>query len=219
MDQELYCELEPAEMKLYRQMVKNSIMELENEKVIAAPNVLTRLLRLSQMTGGYIDHQKVSSAKMKLLKETLGDILGAGKSPVIFCRFLDEIKGIEKYLQEQKINYSLITGATPMKDRGQEVEKFQTDDNCRVFLAQIQTAGLGITLTKSDICIYYSLSYSYADYEQSASRVHRIGQTQKVTYLYLIVQNSIDEKVLKVLRKKGDVAKMVVDDWRSFIAN
>ena len=102
------------------------------------------------------------------------------------------------------------------KDRGAIVANFQNNPETLVFLAQIDTAGLGITLTAADTCVYYSVNFNYAAYSQSLSRIHRIGQRHPCTYIHLVVEGTIDETVLKALAKKEDLAKTVVDSWRDF---
>jgi SNF2 family DNA or RNA helicase len=94
------------------------------------------------------------------------------------------------------------------------VEDFQTNPQTTVFLAQIQTAGLGITLHAASIEVFYSMDFNYASYSQALARVHRIGQRHPVTYIHLLVNKSIDEKVLKTLTTKEDLAKSIVDDWK-----
>ena len=83
-----------------------------------------------------------------------------------------------------------------------------------VFVGQIDTAGTGITLTAADTCVYYSVNFNYATYEQSLSRIHRIGQHHPCTYIHLVVEKTIDSMVLNDLAAKEDLAKAVVDDWR-----
>lgn len=219
-DQVLYCDLEPKAMRIYRQLQKESVAGLSKERVITAANVLSRLLRLSQVAGGWIDDdEQVSSAKLSLLEETLDDLLGAGKKVVIFARFLPEIRAIQKLLDKKAktgMGYGLITGAVPIPHRGDEVRRFQEEPDCRVFLAQIQTAGLGITLTAADTAIFYSLDYSFANYDQARARLHRIGQKNAVTYLHLVARGTVDEKVMETLRTKKSVADEVVDNWRAY---
>lgn len=221
-DQSLFCELESTAMSTYKQMAKEQVAELTETKKIIATNVLSKMLRLSQITGGYYRDEnehlhQVSTAKINLLKETLGDLLDAGKKVVVFARFLPEIAAIEQYLADSEIDHGCITGAVPIPERGKIVEKFQTDPNCRVFVAQSQTAGLGITLTAADTCIFYSLDYSYITYDQCRSRIHRIGQKNTCTYIHLLARGTIDEKVLGILRGKKSLADMVVDHWRDLL--
>ena len=103
-----------------------------------------------------------------------------------------------------------------MAQRGEAVRRFQEEPECKVFVAQIQTAGLGITLTAADTAIFYSLDYSFANYDQARARLHRIGQRNAVTYIHLVSRGTVDEKVLKALQKKKSVADEVVDNWRDY---
>ena len=220
-DQTQYCYLEPKAARIYNTMKEDSILELEKGEITAS-NILAKLLRLSQITGGYIALEAgaradcVSEAKFKLLFELLTDLLEVGKKIIIFVRFRPEIKAIRKELEARDIKYSLIDGSVKIPDRGNVVETFQKDPECKIFIAQIQTGGLGITLTAADTAIFYSLSYSYADYDQDKARNHRIGQTKKVTYIHLIAKDTVDEKVLRALKKKKNIADEIIDNWRDF---
>jgi len=220
-DQVMYCELEKDARRVYDQLVRESVAELSEENIVMAPNVLSRLLRLSQMTGGYlrVDEQTtlVSKAKMGLLEETLDDLIEAGKKVVVFARFVPEIEAIVKTLEKKKVAHGLIYGATPMDARGEMVESFQTDPAVKVFVAQVQTAGLGITLHAADTANFYSLDYSYANYDQCRARIHRIGQKNNCTYIHLVARNTVDEKVLSALAQKKDLADQVVDNWRELL--
>lgn len=220
-DQVLYCDLEPKAAAVYRQLKKESAARLSDEKILTAANVLAKLLRLSQLTGGYLGDgeggvEQISRSKMKLLDETLGDLLDAGKKVVIFARFVPEIQAIRQLLEKTRVGYEWIAGEVKMEARGGAVRRFQTDPDCRVFLAQIQTAGLGITLHAADTAIFYSLDYSYANLDQARGRIHRIGQKNMVTYIHLLAAGTVDEKVMGALRDKKNVADEVVDNWREY---
>ncbi|OPY59138.1 MAG: ATP-dependent RNA helicase RhlB [Pelotomaculum sp. PtaU1.Bin035] len=228
-DQILFCELEPKARRLYEQMRKESVAEilrlmedetLENNKVIAQ-NVLTRLLRLSQITGGFVapeggNVEQVSWAKFDLLRETVDGLLEAGKKIVIFANFVPEIKAICTFLENISVKYSIIYGGIPQNQRGEMVTRFQQDPEVTVFVCQIR-AGLGITLTAAHMSIFYSFNYSFADYDQCKARLDRISQKFPGTHIHLIAENTIDEKILKVLRGKKSVADAVVDHWREFL--
>ena len=194
---------------------------LSEESEVTARNVLTQLLRLSQVTGGYMrndnnnDAHQVSSAKMDALEDIVDTCIDEGKKVVVFARFVPEIEAIARMLQKKGIGYSLIYGAT--KDRAEQVKKFQEDPETKVFVGQLQTTGMGLTLTAANVAVFYSLDFSYANYEQSRARIHRIGQKEKCLYIHLVCKNTVDEKVMKALQKKGDIAKLMVDDWRTLI--
>ena len=103
-----------------------------------------------------------------------------------------------------------------LEDRGAIVQDFQENPETMVFVAQLQTAGLGITLHAASTAVFYSVDYNYANYSQAVARIHRIGQRNACTYIHLLVENSIDDKVMKALAKKEDLAKTIVDGWRVF---
>ena len=213
-----FVELEPKARKKYKDLLDKSYTELENGAV-EAPNVLTKLLRLSQLTGGYIKEEnceiaeQISSAKMDELEDIVDECISARKKLVVFARFIPEIDGIAQMLKSKNIQYAMIRG--DVKDRAGEVDKFQNNDAYKVFIGQLQTTGMGLTLTAADTAVFYSLSYNFADYEQAKARIHRIGQKNNCTYIHLIAKNSIDEKVMEALQKKKNIADLVVDNWRS----
>lgn len=215
--------MDTKDKNLYDQIRKNSFAELESGGQITAPTVLTKLLRLQQFTGGFIqtdDGNKpelVFRGKLNALEDILDDyVIDAGKKLVVFCRFRPEIDLIQKLLEKKKIKYCSIYGDIKIDDRGAIVKEFQNNPDVKVFLAQIDTAGLGITLTAADTCVYYSVNFNYAAYSQSLARIHRIGQRNRCTYIHLVVEKTIDETVLKALARKEDLAKTVVDDWKQF---
>jgi SNF2 family DNA or RNA helicase len=110
------------------------------------------------------------------------------------------------------ISYSCIMGG--VKDRDEQVARFQGDPAVQVFVGQIATAGLGITLTAASTMVFYSLDYSMSNFEQAKARIHRVGQGEKCTYIYLTAWGTVDEKVLTALREKADLARLLVDDYR-----
>ena len=212
--------LEPKAQSLYRMLEQDCYAELANGKVTAR-NVLTQLLRLAQCTGGFIrddikgEAQQVSGAKLDALEDIIDTCLDEEKKVVVFARFVPEIEAIAAMLKKKKIGYALIYGATT--DRADQVKKFQEDPEVKVFIGQLQTTGMGLTLTAANVAVFYSLDFSYANYEQSRARIHRIGQKQKCLYIHLVGKGTVDEKILNALKHKGDIAKIMVDDWRSLL--
>lgn len=211
-------ELEPAALRIYRGLVKESYAELAGGEVTAT-NILTRLLRLSQLTGGFLGNdetaavEQVSAAKFSALEDILDGAVAEGKKLVIIARFLPEIKAICKLLEKRGLRYSCITGE--VKDRDEQVARFQKEPEVMAFVGQIATAGLGITLTAASTMVFYSLDYSMSNFEQTKARIHRVGQRMPCTYLYLVARGTVDEKVLAALESKADLARTLVDDYRS----
>lgn len=206
---------------LYDKIKKDSYAELESGGQITAPTVLTKLLRLQQFTGGFIQPddglkpEYVFDGKINALEDIIDDyVFGEEKKLVIFCRFRPEIDIITKLIEKKKVGYISIYGDVKIEDRGDLVADFQNNPNTKIALLQIDTAGLGITLTAADTCVYYSVNFNYAAYSQSLARIHRIGQRNVCTYINLIVEKTIDNKVFKALAAKEDLAATVVDDWK-----
>jgi SNF2 family DNA or RNA helicase len=212
-----YVDLEPSAMRVYQDLVRDSYAELGKGEVTVT-NILTRLLRLSQLTGGFISDddgsapQRISTAKQAALEDIIEDVLQGGKKLVVIARFIPEINAICKLLQKKDIKYSLVMGN--VKNREEQVAAFQNDPEVQVFVGQIATAGLGITLTAASTMVFYSLDYSMSNFEQAKARIHRAGQRENCTYIYLTAKGTVDEKVLKALRSKADLARTLVDDYR-----
>lgn len=218
--------MEPKARAIYDRLRRDSIAELSDGGKITATTVLTKLLRLQQLTGGFLveDNEdkpkQVSKAKLDALSDIIGDyVVETGKKLVIFARFLPEVHAIlalaEKELPKGKKAVA-IYGAIQKEERGAIVAQFQEDPDTMIFVGQIDTAGTGITLTAADTCVYYSKNFNYATYSQSMSRIHRIGQRNTCTYIDLVVEKTVDEKISKALAKKEDMAKTVVDSWRTY---
>ena len=213
-----HVDLEPAAQRVYRQLVKDSYAEL-SEGSVTVTNVLTRLLRLSQLTGGFVGNdddtvtEQVSSAKLDALSDLLDSAENDGYKLVIIARFIPEIHAIERLLQKKDLRYAMIYGG--VTDRPAQIKVFQNDPDIRVFIGQIATAGLGITLTAASTMVFYSLDYSMSNYEQTRARIHRVGQKHPCTYIHLIARGTVDEKVLAALQDKANLAKTLVDDYRA----
>lgn len=204
-------------MDYYRKMAKEMIIEIEETHATAAI-VLVKILRLSQITSGFIKDvegkvRTFDSGKLNTCIDLLGDMLEQDKKVVIFVRFRHDIERLEEAIKKKfKRTPLILSGSVPMKGRDSLIQRFQNDPSEKIFVAQIQAGSLGIDLTAASVAIFYSLDYSYANYIQAADRLHRIGQTNKVTYYHLAVPHTIDSLTLSVLKDKGDLAHAIVHD-------
>ena len=223
-----YITLSAKERSLYDKIRRDSFAELESGGTITATTVLTKLLRLQQFTGGFLVEdeatrpQLVSTGKLDALEDILQDYVAEGKKKlVVFARFLPEIHEIEKLcgkvLKKAGMEAVSIYGEIKKETRGELIRQFQEDPKTTVIVGQIDTLGVGVTLTAADTCVYYSVNFNYATYDQSLSRIHRIGQRNVCSYIHLMAENTIDETVLQALAKKEDLAKTIVDNWRSVL--
>jgi SNF2 family DNA or RNA helicase len=177
---------------------------------------------MQQVVGGFakLDEQdkpqQLGRSKLDALSEIIDQVMESGEKLVIFARFLPEVAAICQEVEKKGIGYGVIFGEIKQEDRGNIVENFQNNPDTKIFVAQIQTAGLGITLHAASVAVFYSLDFSYANYSQATARIHRIGQKKPCLYLHLIAQGTIDEQILKALKEKQDLSKTICDDWRKY---
>ena len=212
--------LTPDQKKVYEQM-KKAAMTVLNGKVTTTMTVLTQLMRLHQITCGYVaaddgTTQQVESNRLNELMSILEDTEG---KVIIWANYqlsVGEIiqKLIKVYGKDSYVHYY---GLTPQEDRQDFIRKFQNDPKCRFIVGTPQTGGYGITLTQANTVIYYSNGYDLEKRLQSEDRAHRIGQKKTVTYIDLICEDTVDEKIVKALRNKINIASEVMGeelrDW------
>lgn len=203
----------------YMEVKKNAIAEIEGEDengipkrgVVLARIVLTTILRLQQITNGFVTTDTgetviMSDEKLSICKELTSDAVEEGHQVVIFCRFLKDIARLSDAIPES----ATIHGSVPQPERARRLKAFQ-EGNIKVLICQIQVASLGIDLTASDIGIFYSTGFSLADFLQSRDRLHRHGQTKKVTYYHLLGERTVDHQVYEALQSKQQIASKVVN--------
>jgi len=213
--------LSDSSKRLYNEMATQLVAEIEDGSVSTAPIVLVKLLRLAQITSGFLKDldgniHDVGWEKLNDCKELIEDRVGDGHQVVVFARFRHEIARLEDSLTKAGISCDTLTGSVPPSKRDKLIEDFQSGV-FSVLIAQIQAGSLGITLTAADTAIFMSMDFSLGNYLQAADRLHRIGQRHTVTYLHLLVPHSIDELVYKVLREKKKIADFVLKRPRAIL--
>jgi SNF2 family DNA or RNA helicase len=206
--------------KIYEQM-KKAAMAVLNGKVTTTMTVLTQLMRLHQITCGHftaddgttqlIPNNRITEL-MNILEETEGKV-------IIWANYQRDVNQIIKNVTEKYGKNSIVDyyGLTPQEDRQDNIRKFQNGPECRFLIGTPQTGGYGITLTKANTVVYYSNGYDLEKRLQSEDRAHRIGQKKNVTYIDLIAEDTVDEKIVEALRKKINIASEVLGeelkDW------
>jgi SNF2 family DNA or RNA helicase len=174
-------------------------------------------MRLQQICLGHLtdDEGVVHELKSNRLKELLEVIEELQGKAVIWATWTRDIRSIASALQDR---YGVdavarLHGETPDNERQGIVESFQdTSSKLRFLVGHPKTGGHGLTLTAASCCIYYSNSYDLELRVQSEDRVHRIGQLNKVTYVDLISPGTVDEKIVKALRDKINVADTILGE-------
>jgi len=214
-------ELTDEQQKAYTTM-KSSALALLNGKLATAPHVLTQLMRLHQITCGHFkaDDGTIQEFKNNRMKELLDLLEEMEGKVIIWANYVYDIEQIVKTIGQEYGNDSIVQyyGAIESKTRQTNIDKFQDPKSkARFFIGNPQTGGYGITLTAASNVIYYSNGYDLEKRLQSEDRAHRIGQKKSVTYVDIIARKTVDEKIVKALRKKINIASAVMGeelrDW------
>jgi SNF2 family DNA or RNA helicase len=205
---EIY-DIELKEKKLYKELHKDGA-SLDYDLLLENP--LARLTKLRQVCSGFLtleDGQVVELKSEKL--EVLEDFLdGWEKKLVIFCEYKHSIRSISKLLKKLKFKHVILDGEQKDKDIWKQ---FQSDESIRVIICQYQSGAQGIDLFAADTIIYYEPTLSSTTLEQSRDRIHRIGQTQKCSYIHFITKNSVEEDIYKALAKYEDFSERLFESY------
>jgi SNF2 family DNA or RNA helicase len=212
--------LSKEQQKVYSEMKKTALATL-NGKVTSTMTVITQLMRLQQITCGHFvaddgTTQEIKNNRITELMDVLDEIEGKA---IIWGHWQKDIQNIVSEIEKVHGPGSVVSyyGLTPQEDRQDNIRKFQSDPKCRFMVGTPSTGGYGITLTAANTVIYYSNGYDLEKRLQSEDRAHRIGQKQTVTYVDLICEDTVDEKIVKSLRDKINIASEVLGeelkDW------
>jgi SNF2 family DNA or RNA helicase len=207
--------LTPEQERVYEQMKKEALATLHG-KTITTMNVLTQLMRLQQITCGHFKAddgtiQEIKSNRLPELMDVLEEIEGKA---IIWAHWQTDIKTILKAIKKEYGPGSVVDyyGLTPQDQRQKNKDDFQNDSKVRFLVGTPQTGGYGITLTAANTVIYYSNGYDLEKRLQSEDRAHRIGQKKAVTYVDIIAEETVDNKIVKALRKKVNIASEVMGE-------
>jgi SNF2 family DNA or RNA helicase len=208
-------QLTPDQFKVYEQMKKEALAVM-NGKMTTTANALTQLMRLQQITCGHFKAddgttQEINSNRLDELINVLGELEG---KVVIWAHWQSDVRQIIKAVVKDFGDNSFVDyyGLTPQDERQQNIKRFQEDDACRFFIGTPQTGGYGITLTAASNMVYYSNGYDLEKRQQSEARIDRIGQEKPMTYIDIICEDTVDERIVKALRKKVNIASQVMGE-------
>ena len=213
--------LSPDQRKLYEQMKKEAMAILEGKQSTTV-NALTQLMRLQQITCGHFTAddgtiKPISNNRITELMDVLEETEGKA---IIWAHYQYDITAIIKAVTKEYDKESIVDyyGLTPQEQRQPNIKRFQEDPNCRFIVGTPSTGGYGITLTAANTVIYYSNGYDLEKRLLSEDRAHRIGQKKSVTYVDLMADDTVDEKIVKALRKKINIASEVLgEELKSWI--
>ena len=217
-----YVGLTKEQRDMYNSIKQHALVMLDNGELSTAPAVITQMLRLQQILSGHLktddgDTIYFDSKRMDALKEILEEHDGKA---IIWSRFRYDIRQITKMLNDtfgQGCAASYY-GDTSDDERQRAVDNFQNSEHLKFFVGNPSTAGYGLTLTEADLVIYYANDFNLETRAQSEDRAHRIGQKNNVTYVDLISEGTIDERIVKSLQSKIDIgAKVLGEEAREWL--
>ena len=215
-------DLTDEQSKAYSTMKSAALASLKG-KMATAPHVLTQMMRLHQITCGHLknDDGTITEIKNNRLRELINLLDEVEGKVIIWANYVHDIEHIVKEISNQFGEDSIVQyyGAISSEQRQENIVKFQDPNSkARFFIGNPQTGGYGITLTCANTVVYYSNGYDLEKRLQSEDRAHRIGQEKSVTYVDFIAPKTVDEKIVKALRSKMNIANTIMDeDWREWI--
>ena len=220
--QRRYIELEGKNKALYNRLREHALAIVE-DSTISFSNKLTEIIKLHQVCNGYAKNDEGEIIKFKNPKlQVLRDIIEETDNKIIiWANYIYNIKEIINFL---KITYGeesvvSIYGEVNVEERTKAIDLFQNDSKVRFFVGNPSTGGFGLTLTSANTVVYYSNNYNLEIRMQSEDRAHRMGQKGSVVYIDIMAKDTIDEKIMKSLVKKGEVAAKTLgeEDLKSWV--
>jgi superfamily II DNA or RNA helicase len=214
------CPLSPEQARLYREALEAKAGPLvkalrQDGQPVPYLHVFALLNRLKQICahpalalkrpGDYARH---ASGKWEAFEEILDQSLSSGQKVIVFTQFLGMVDILERSLRDRRIGFATLTGST--RDRGDVIRRFDTDDDCRVFVASLKAAGQGIDLVAGSVVVHYDRWWNAAREDQATDRAHRIGQKRAVQVFKLVAEGTLEERIAKMIDDKRRLMESVV---------
>lgn len=216
--QNVYVPSDKKTRDLYAQMERDMFIEQDGEEATAS-SAAVLAMKLRQMSGGAVrsDNQEMIHVSEKKVKE-LGSFLESriGKKTVVFFSFTHEIVLAQKLAKNMKMKAICLQGSTPQDERDEFEEKFQNDPTVELAYINIGCGAEGLTLHAADTAVFFSPSFSFIGYAQARDRIRRIGQDKKTQIIFIIMENTMDERVVSVLECNGQLVDTYLDNNRNY---
>jgi SNF2 family DNA or RNA helicase len=224
LEQTIFCEMGDDQQRLYNELrdhYRDSLLGLVQEQGIAKTrmHVLEALLRLRQAACHPALLNRAapedSSAKLDVLIPHIEELLEEKHKTLVFSQFTSMLSIVRQQLDKKGIVYEYLDGQT--RDRKERVERFQTDENCGVFLISLKAGGLGLNLTAADYVFILDPWWNPAVETQAIDRAHRVGQTRQVFAYRLICKNTVEEKIAELQQAKRELADAILEQNNSIM--
>lgn len=222
----LFCEMGEEQRKIYdayRNDYRDKILGTVEDKGVGKSQltILQGLMKLRQICDSpsiINDDEKYPNVSVKLeeLGREISENIGNHKA-LVFSQFLGMLALIKEKMKELGIEYAYFDGSTSAADREKAIQRFQTDENCRVFLISLKAGGVGLNLTAADYVYIVDPWWNPAVEQQAIDRTHRIGQTKNIFAYRMICQDTVEDKILKLQERKRALAADLITDDTSFV--
>ncbi|MBS9384168.1 MAG: DEAD/DEAH box helicase [Dolichospermum sp. BR01] len=212
----LHVELSREEKAFYEALRRQAISKLTESNADAGQKhlqVLAEIMKLRRACCNpslVMPDTELSSSKLQLFGEVLGELLENRHKALVFSQFVDHLHIIRDYLDKQGIKYQYLDGSTPRLERKRSVDAFQAGDG-DVFLISLKAGGTGLNLTAADYVIHTDPWWNPAVEDQASDRAHRIGQQRPVTIYRLVAKDTIEDKIVELHHYKRDLADSLLE--------
>lgn len=216
------CRLSEEQFGMYRQTIETKgaalMKTLRSERgslpyihIFALLNMLKQICDHPALAVNDLDrYENYESGKWDLCKELLEESFDSGQKVVVFSQYLGMIAILERHLTKLGIDYVTLTGST--RERGKVVDRFNNDDDCRVFLGSLKAGGTGIDLVGGSVVIHYDRWWNAAREDQATDRLYRIGQKRVVHVFKLITEETLEERIAAIIDRKRRLMESVVQE-------
>ncbi len=221
----LFCEMSDEQRNIYdayRNDFRDKILGVVEEKGIhkSQLTILQGLMRLRQVcdSPAIIKDESFPNVSVKLeelCREITENI--SNHKALVFSQFLGMLSLIRQKLEELEIDYEYFDGSTSVGDREKAIQRFQNDENCRVFLISLKAGGVGLNLTAADYVYIVDPWWNPAVEQQAIDRTHRIGQTKNIFAYRMICKDTVEDKIFKLQEKKKALAADLITDDAGFV--
>lgn len=202
----------PEQRRAYEQMAKNSVTRVRG-KDVTADLAITQLVHLQRICGGFVrdDDDEVHRLGSTKLRALLRIVERHGYPVVVFCKYLHEVADVEQALSGDDVTVSTIIGKT-RSTRDETINRFQKG-HIDVLISQVRTGGVGLDLQRAHVGIFYSTTFSFIDFEQAASRLHRSGQKNDVTIYLIYCKDTVDKQIFDTVLSKRSVSESILSEF------
>lgn len=213
--QKIWLDMEGEQLRIYRDIERTAMAEIDDDTTVITAGILAQLTRLKQVAvspgliGGSPEGVKIDAL--------MGILHGTSQKVLVFSQFAEAIKLVAERLETEGISYVIFIGETEEKDRDDIIRRFQTYPEKQVFLTTTQAGGAGITLTAASLVVFLDKHWTPATNEQAVDRTRPHMQMRSVQIIELLVRNSVDELIEKVLTGKTSIIKAVINKKKEVV--